>query len=93
MATTLKLPPELKQRIAKVVEGTGQTPHAFMVEAIRQQTENAEKRREFVAAARRAHEDVERTGRAYDWEEVRDYHRAMLQGRKATKPKLKSWRG
>lgn len=92
MATTLKLPPKLKERIAKVVEGTGQSPHAFMVDAIRRQTDNAEKRREFVAAARAAREEFERTGLAYDWEEVHAYHRAKLQGQKAPKPKLKSWR-
>ena len=90
MATTLKLPPELKQRIARVVEGTGQTPHAFMVDAIRRQTENAEKRREFVATARAAREEFERAGVAYDWTEVRDYYRAKLQGRRAPKPRLRN---
>jgi predicted transcriptional regulator len=37
-ATTIKLPPELKDRIAAVVEGTGKSAHAFMVEAIEHQT-------------------------------------------------------
>lgn len=93
MATTLKLSPELKERIAKVVEGTGQSAHAFMVDAIQRQTESAEKRRQLVAAARAAREEFDRTGLAYDWNEVRDYQRAKLQGKKAPKPKLKSWRG
>lgn len=93
MATTLKLPVELKERIAKVVAGSGQTPHAFMVDAIRKQTESAEKRREFVAAARVARDEFERTGLGYDWEEVHAYYRAKVQGKKAPKPKLKSWRG
>ena len=30
MAVTLKLPPELKDRVASVVKGTDKTAHAFM---------------------------------------------------------------
>jgi predicted transcriptional regulator len=93
MSTSLKLPPELKRRIAKIVEATGQTPHAFIVDAIRLRAEQAEKRRAMVDGARKAREEVERTGRAYAWEEVREHYRARLQGRKTTKPKPRSWRG
>jgi predicted transcriptional regulator len=93
MSTTLKLPPELKRRIAKIVEVTGQSPHAFMVDAIRLRAEQAEKRSVMVEAARQAREEVERTGRVYDWKEVREHYRAKLQGRRTTKPKPKSWRG
>ena len=93
MSTTLKLPPELKRRIAKIVEATGQSPHAFMVDAIRLRAEQAEKRRAMVDAADEAREEVERTGRVYDWQEVREHYRAKLQGDKTTKPKPRSWRG
>lgn len=92
MATTLKLPPELKERIGKVVKDTGQTAHAFMVDAIRRQTENAEKRREFVAAADAAREEFERTGMAYAMEDVHAYIRAKAMGKKARRPKAKRWR-
>jgi predicted transcriptional regulator len=37
--TTLKLSEELGRRVAAVVEGTGQSAHAFMVEAIERQTQ------------------------------------------------------
>jgi predicted transcriptional regulator len=93
MSTTLKLPPELKRRIAKIVEATGQSPHAFMVDAIRSRAEQAEKRHAMIDAARRARDEVERTGRVHDWAEVREYYRAKLQGKRTTKPKPKSWRG
>jgi predicted transcriptional regulator len=33
MATSIKLPEDLKKRIARVVRGTDQSAHAFMVEA------------------------------------------------------------
>ena len=45
MAISIKLPEDLRKRIARVVEDTDQSAHAFMVEAIRQETERAEKRR------------------------------------------------
>jgi hypothetical protein len=64
-----------------------------MVDAIRLRAEQAEKRRTMVDAAREARQEIERTGRVYDWEEVRDHYRAKMQGRKTTKPKPKSWRG
>ena len=58
--TTLKLPDQLKDRIADVVDGTGKTPHAFMVEAIEQQTRLAEQRKSFVADALKAREHATR---------------------------------
>ena len=42
MSISIKLPEDLRKRIARVVEDTDQSAHAFMVEAIRQETERAE---------------------------------------------------
>jgi predicted transcriptional regulator len=92
MATTLKLPPELKERISRVVEGTGQTAHAFMVDAIRSQTERAEKRREFTAAALAAREEFGRSGIGYAMEDMHAYMKARAAGKKARKPKPRRWR-
>ena len=57
--TTLKLPDELKDRIARLAKAAGITPHAFMVQALGAQAELAERRREFVAAALAADEGIE----------------------------------
>ncbi len=46
--TTLKLPDELKRKAVAAAQDSGVTPHAFMVEAIRQATEAAEQRKQFV---------------------------------------------
>jgi predicted transcriptional regulator len=92
MATTLKLPPELKNRIAKVVSGTGQTPHAFMVDAIRAQTERAERMRAFTAAAIAARDEFARTGIGYPMEDIHEYVKARAAGKKARKPKPRRWR-
>lgn len=92
MATTLKLPPELKDRISKVIEGTGQTAHAFMVDAIRTQTESAERRREFTAAALAAREEFAHARTGYAMDDVHSYIKARAQGKKARKPKPRRWR-
>jgi len=91
--TTLKLPDELKDRIADVVDGTGKTAHAFMVEAIEKQTRLAEQRKNFVADALRARGHAMRTGKAYAFEDVKSFYTARLAGKPAKRPRLKRWRG
>jgi predicted transcriptional regulator len=92
MAVTLKLPPELRERVASVVKGTEKSAHAFMVEAIEQQTTLAEKRKEFVALALARRREFERTGKGYALEDVRRYFAARIAGKRARKPRLKRWR-
>lgn len=53
----------------------------------RKQTENAEKRREFVAAAHAARAEFVRTGMGYTMEDVHAYIRAKAKGKKARRPK------
>ena len=85
--TTLKLPDDLKARIAIAAEQTGKTPHAFMVEALQMQTELAERRREFVQSAVLAEQEVAQYGLVYDADEVFSYLRDRLAGRPAQDPK------
>lgn len=85
--TTLKLPENLKQRIAPLADSAGKTPHAWMVEAIEMQATLAEKRKAFVADARTAEEEVERTGLVYRADDVHRYIRARASGQKAPRPK------
>ena len=91
MATSIKLPEDLKKRIARAVKGTDQSAHAFMVEAIRQETERAEKRRGFHADGYAARADFQRSGEGYALAEVKAHYRAKLQGKRSRKPKLRSW--
>ncbi len=84
--TTLKLPDALKSRIAQAADYSGITPHAFMVEALKAQTELAERRREFVEAAIQAREEVVQYGLVYDADEVFSYIQALLEGKQAERP-------
>ena len=86
--TTLKLPEDLKKRIAPLADSAGKTAHAWMVEAIEMQATLAEKRRAFIADARAAEEEVERTGLVYRAADVHGYIRARASGKKAPRPRL-----
>ena len=91
MATSIKLPEDLKRRVARVVKDTEQSAHAFMVAAIRQQTERAAKRRAFLAEAHSARTEFQRSRAGYALAEIKAHYRAKLQGRRSRKPKLRSW--
>ena len=84
--TTLKLPDELKARIAAVAQQSGKSAHAFMVKALELQTELAERRTAFVADALLAREEVARYGLVVDADEVFDYLKARAEGKPARKP-------
>jgi predicted transcriptional regulator len=88
-STTLKLPESLKSRIAELARAAGQSPHAFMVEAISAQTALAERRAEFLASAQAAEQDIGQYGLVYDADEVLSYMDAKLCGRKAIAPKAR----
>jgi predicted transcriptional regulator len=91
MSTSIKLPEDLKKRVARAVRGTDQSAHAFMVAAIRQETERAEKRRGFLADAYAARAEFQSSGKGYALAEVKAHYRAKLQGKRPRKPKLRSW--
>jgi predicted transcriptional regulator len=85
--TTLKLPEELKARIAVAAADAGKSPHAFMVEALAAQTALAERRRVFVAAAHAAAQEVAQYGLVYDADEVFGYLQDKLKRNRARRPK------
>lgn len=84
--TSLKLPEALKQRISLLAEATGKTPHAFMVEALTEQTERTEKRQTFLQNAVQAKQHYEQTGIAYAAEDVHNYLNVKIQGKNPAKP-------
>jgi predicted transcriptional regulator len=91
-ATTLKLPPELKKRVASIVDGTNQSAHAFMLQAIDAQTTLAERRKAFLNEALVAERAALKTGKGYFAHDVDAYFDAKLAGKKAVRPKAKKWR-
>lgn len=91
MAISIKLPEDLKKRVARAAKGTDQSAHAFMVAAIRQETERAEKRKKFHAGAYAARAEFQRSGAGYALAEIKAHYRAKLQGKRTRKPKPRLW--
>jgi predicted transcriptional regulator len=89
--TTLKLPDDLKKRIAPLAESAGKTPHAWMVEALETHAGLAEKRKAFIADVVAAEKEVRKTGLVYRAEDVHRYIRARSKGKKPARPKPVKW--
>jgi len=85
--TSLKLPDDLKERIATVAQCVAQTPHAYMVQAIAEKVERDEKRQDFLGAAKESMEHFKRTGIVYAHEDVMRYLRDKAAGKNPRKPK------
>ena len=87
--TTLKLPEELKARIASAAEAAGKSPHAYMIEALAAHAALDERRRAFVTSAHAAEQEVAEYGLVYDADEVFSYIQAKLDGKPNKRPKAK----
>ena len=87
--TTIRLPEELKARVAKVAEAAGMTAHGFIVEAIAAKAAEAEARDEFHAVAQQRLEEFRRTGKSISLPEMRQYALDLAAGRPAKRPKAR----
>lgn len=92
--TTLKLPPQLRERIRALVADTDESVHSFMLKAIEHETTRAEQRKDFVADALEARADFAQTGLGYEARDVHAHMRARAAGKPSSRrPKAKRWRG
>ena len=87
--TTLKLPEELKARIAAAAQASGKTPHALMVDALSVQMTLFERRQAFIASAIKAEQEVADYGLVYEADDVFGYLQAKVAGKKTKWPKAK----
>ena len=86
---SVKLAESVKARIDEAAAKRGLTAHAFMVEAIEQATAASEWQRSFVEDAIAARQDILRTGKVYDGQEIAAYMRAKLAGKAAQRPRAR----
>ncbi len=93
VTTSLKLPDDIKEQAVLAASRLGMSPHAFMVDAIRRATAQAEVRAQLVASAQAARKATLKAGKGFDAAEVHAYIRGRAAGKVATRPKAKSWRG
>jgi predicted transcriptional regulator len=93
VATSLKLPAELKAQIDETARKAGMTAHAYMVKALSDTARRAQQREQFDQDTLEALAEVERTGLAYHSEDLIGYYEARSRGENPPKPDLKPWRG
>ena len=84
--TTIRLPEDLKARVAKAAEAAGTTAHGFILEAIAEKAELAERRAEFHALADQRYARFLDTGESIPWEDARAWLRQRLAGKPAKRP-------
>jgi len=84
--TTIRLPEELKARLARLAEREGTSTHSLILDAIAEKTEALERRQSFHAEARERHAEYLATGEGVAWEEMRDHLRRRVGGEAAPPP-------
>jgi predicted transcriptional regulator len=84
--TTIRLPDALKARVARAAEAAGTTAHNFILEAIAEKAEQAERRADFHAEAERRWAEFVDTGESIPWEEMRRYLTGRMQGKGSPPP-------
>lgn len=84
--TTIRLPDELKSRIARAAKQAGTTSHNFILEAIAEKTDAAERRADFYAEARRRYAEFLENGESIPWKEVRSYLLDRIRGKATSRP-------
>ncbi|MBI1890946.1 MAG: ribbon-helix-helix protein, CopG family [Burkholderiales bacterium] len=87
--TTIRLPDDLKARVAAAAERAGTTAHSFILEAIAEKAAQEEKRAEFQELAEQRYANIVATGKTISWDQMRLYLEDRLAGKKATRPKAR----
>ena len=84
--TTIRLPDELKARIAEAAKQAGTTSHNFIVEAIAEKADSAERQADFHALADQRYAQFLESGKSIPWEEARTYLKDRLAGKAVKRP-------
>ena len=87
MAVSLRVPENVKKRVARLAEASDTTAHAFMLEAIRDKVEADEARASFHAEARKRLARMKKSGKGIPATDVFAYLDARAQGKSRPRPK------
>lgn len=84
--TTIRLSDELKARVAAAAKRESTSAHNFILEAIAEKADAAERRADFHAEARRRYAEFLETGESIPWEEMRSYLMGRIHGKVMPRP-------
>jgi predicted DNA-binding protein len=89
MAISLRVPDDIKERASDLAAKSGSTPHAFMVEAIREKVEAEEARLAFLEEAETRLTPMKASGTGVAAADAFAYLEARANGVKARKPRTR----
>ena len=84
--TTIRLPEDLKSRVAEAAKRSGMTTHGFILEAIVEKTEQEKQRADFDAVAEGRFARILASGKTIPWQEMRGYLEQRLAGKDVKRP-------
>jgi predicted transcriptional regulator len=84
--TTIRLPPELRARLARIAKNTGRSVHSHIVEAVEKHAAYEEQMRAFIKEAREAAAEIDRGGKVYRAEDVHEWANRLAHGESAPFP-------
>ena len=84
--TTIRLPQDLKARVATAAKRAGTTAHSFILEAIAEKADEEERRSDFHDIADKRYSRVAASGKTIPWSEMRSDLENRISGRKARRP-------
>ena len=84
--TTIRLPEDLKARIAGAAERAGKTTHSFILEAIAEKAEKEELRAGFDEEADTRFANIVASGKTVAWGDMRRYLEQRVAGRPSPRP-------
>ena len=92
MAVSLRLPEEVKKQVEKLARERDTTPHAFMLEAIREKVEAEDARQAFLTEAHKRLARMKEAGTGIPSDEVFDYLQKRAAGHKPARPRARKIR-
>lgn len=84
--TTIRLPEQLKGRVARAAKQAGTTAHGFILEAIAEKTEMSERRSAFHQLAESRLAELVATGETVSWSDARRYLELRAAGQTPARP-------
>ena len=87
--TTIRLPLDLRERVAAAAERAGTSSHNYILEAIAQRAKLDDARRDFEVTAEERFAGIVESGKSIPWKDMRRYLEARASGAKAVKPVAK----
>ena len=84
--TTIRMPPELKERVSRAADRAGTTAHGFILDAIAEKTRQAEQGADLDAVAEERYAEIVSSGKTIPWTDMRKYLEARVAGKELKRP-------